>query len=616
MTVDERRIQLDRLSVETTRPDSPQWGSDVVAEMLRRLGIEYIALNPGASYRGLHDSIVNYNANQAPGLILCNHEEVAVGVAHGYAKLRGRAMAAGIHSNVGLMHATMAIFNAFEDRQPMLIVGGNGPMDATLRRPWIDWVHTTHNQGELVREFVKWEHQPTSVGATPEALLRAWITAHVEPTGPVYVDLDAGLQEQRLDADHALVLPQPSHFPIPRPPAPADDQAKQAARWLVDAEFPVILPGRIAQTQQAWDDLVRLAELLGAAVLFERRGNAAFPTQHVLSQSGVGSQAGGELQDVLKQADVVLALERNDPAGTLRGALAPSGGAGRGGRASFAWPKLINVSLEPMLVSSWVADYQELAPADVPILATPHETVAALLPEVERQLADDPAARRRAEQRTEAHRQRRARLETDWERTRRDVWDKRPVSITRVVTELRSALGEQHADAVLAYMPTSWPNGIWNFGKPGSYLGGDGGAGVGAGPPLTVGAALAAQGSGRPVVGVVGDGGMLMTPTALWTAAHHRIPALLVVVNNQSYFNDEEHQERVARTRGRPHENRWVGQRMAEPPVDFAALARSLGVEGFGPVIEPDAVAGAMVGAVQALNEGRPALVEVRVAPR
>ncbi|HEY3062374.1 MAG TPA: thiamine pyrophosphate-dependent enzyme [Chloroflexota bacterium] len=612
MTVDQRRVQLDQLTVPTARPTQPEWGSDVVAEMLRRLGIEYIALNPGASYRGLHDSIVNYNANQAPGLILCNHEEVAVGVAHGYAKLRGRAMAAAIHSNVGLMHATMAIFNAFEDRQPMLIVGGNGPMDATLRRPWIDWVHTTHNQGELVREFVKWEHQPTSIAATPEALLRAWQTAHIEPTGPVYVDLDAGLQEQRIDAHAAPDLPRPQDFPVPRPPAPATEQIEQAARWLVEAEFPVVLPGRIAQTQQAWDDLVALAELLGAAVLFERRGNASFPTRHPLSQSGFGRES----NEVLEQADVVLALERNDPAGTLRGALAPAGGAGRSGRASFVWPKLINVSLEPLLVSSWVADYQELAPAGLPILATPHETVAALVPEVHRLLRDNPAAQRRVEQRTEAHRARRARLEAAWATTRAEVWDKQPVSITRVVAELRSALEDRYADAVLAYMPTSWPNGVWDFDQPGSYLGGDGGAGVGAGPPLTVGAALAAQDSGRAVVGVVGDGGMLMTPTALWTAAHHRIPALLVVVNNQSYFNDEEHQERVARTRGRPHENRWVGQRMAEPPVDFAALARSLGVEGFGPVVEPDLVSSAMRGAVGALDEGRPALVEVRVAPR
>jgi thiamine pyrophosphate-dependent acetolactate synthase large subunit-like protein len=274
------------------------------------------------------------------------------------------------------------------------------------------------------------------------------------------------------------------------------------------------------------------------------------------------------------------------------------------------------VSLEPLLVNSWVADYQELPRAGLPILATPHETVAALHAEVERMLVDDPAAQRRVEQRTDQHRRRRAQLEADWQRAREQVWDTRPINVTRVVGELRAALGDRYSDAIVAYLPQAWPSGVWDFARPGAYLGGDGGAGVGAGPPLTVGAALAAQDSGRAVIGVVGDGAMLMTPTSLWTAAHHGIPALIVVMNNQSYFNDEEHQERVARTRGRPPENRWVGQRIAEPAVDFAAMARSMGVEGLGPVIEPDAVADAMTGAVRVLSEGRPALVEVRIAPR
>jgi thiamine pyrophosphate-dependent acetolactate synthase large subunit-like protein len=157
--------------------------------------VEYVALNPGASYRGLHDSLVNYNGNRDPAIILCNHEEVAVAIAHGYAKLRRRAMAAVVHSNVGLMHASMAIFNGFEDRAPMLVLGGNGPMDATQRLPWIDWVHTTHGQGELIREYVKWEHQPASAAATPEALVCAWHAAHTEPAGPAYLDLDAAIQE-------------------------------------------------------------------------------------------------------------------------------------------------------------------------------------------------------------------------------------------------------------------------------------------------------------------------------------------------------------------------------------------------------------------------------------
>lgn len=587
--------------MEAGRPAAPEWGSDLVAEMLRRLGVEYVALNPGASYRGLHDSLVNYNSNRDPSIILCNHEEVAVAIAHGYAKLRGRAMAAALHSNVGLMHGTMAIFNAYEDRAPVLLLGGNGPMDATRRRPWIEWIHTTHGQGELVREYTKWEHQPASAAATPEALVRAWHTAHVPPCGPVYVDFDAGIQEQRLDAATPIALPDLAEFPVPAPPAASSESILEAARWLVDSEFPVILPGHIQPTQAAWDDLIALAEALGAAVVLERRATGSFPTRHVLCQSGMGNRAAATSDEVLQQADVVLALDRNDPAGALR----------RAGR-----PKLINVSLEPMLMSSWVADYQELPRAALPILAPAESTLAALREAVARALVDNPAAVRRAEQRTELHRARRATLEAGWEEARQRVWDAAPISVARVTGELWAALGDRAEDAILAYMPTAWVDGVWDFTRPGAYLGGDGGAGVGAGPGLTVGAALAAANTGRPVVGLVGDGGMLMTPTALWTAAHHRLPALLVVMNNQSYYNDEEHQERVANTRGRPVENRWVGQRMDEPPVDFAQLAQSLGVEGIGPIYEPAHVRGAMDRAAAAIAEGRPTLVDVRISPR
>jgi thiamine pyrophosphate-dependent acetolactate synthase large subunit-like protein len=609
-------IRLDQLTVPTQRPQAPEWGSDVVAEMLRRLRVEYVSLVPGSSFRGLHDSLVNYNGNQMPSLILANHEEVAVAIAHGYAKVRGRAMASIVHSNVGLMHATMAVFNAFEDRQPLLLLGGNGPMDATRRRPGLDWVHTTQGQGELVRPYTKWEHQPATIAALPDALLRAWHAAHTEPAGPVYVDLDAGWQEQRLDSAPAISLPDPAEFPVPKTPAPAPELVRQAADWLIQAEFPVILPGRLAQTEQAWTDLVTLAELLGAAVLMERRSTGSFPTDHVLCQAGMGARATGEAASVMRQADVVLALERSDPAGTLRGALTPPGGTGRDGWAHLTWPRLINVSLQPLHFSSWMADYHELPRAGLPILAGAELTLQLLLEEVRRRLADSDSARERVERRLGAHREARARLETEWSAAQDAGWAARPVSVARALVELRDALGERYPESVLAYLPLAWPSGAWHFSRPGAYIGGDGGAGIGAGPGLTVGAALAHADSQRPVIGVVGDGAMLMAPSALWTAAHHRIPALLVVVNNQSYFNDEEHQDRVARTRGRPPENRWIGQRMDEPGVDFAALARSLGVEGFGPIEQPDDLRHAVQGAVRAVTEGRPALVEIRTASR
>jgi thiamine pyrophosphate-dependent acetolactate synthase large subunit-like protein len=600
---------LDALSVAPSRPPVPEWGSDVVAEMLRRLDVEYAALNPGASFRGIHDSLVNYNANQQPGVILCNHEEVAVAIAHGYAKVRGRAMAAIVHSNVGLMHATMGIFNAWVDRVPVLVLGATGPMDSTRRRPWIDWIHTSYAQGELVRDFSKWDHQPSSIAAIPEAMLRAWQVVHTEPRGPVYLCFDAGLQEQQLDAARPPALPDLARYPLPEPVAPPPEAIAQAADWLVRAESPVLLAGSVAE---AWDDLVALAELLGAPVATDAKSPASFPASHPLCRPGARSRTGDDVTDVLREADVVLALERVDPTGTLRAAgLEPplQGGSQR-------WPRFVNCSMQPYAVRAWAADYEELPPADLAITANASRCVTALRHAVERRVRDDPAAARRAEARLLHHRGVREQLETEWAELARRRHDEQPISITRLATELKAAFGERQGGVIVARAPNSWPPGIWAYDRPGSSLGGDGGAGLGSGPGIAVGAALGARGSGRPVVSVLGDGDTLMAPSALWTAAHHSLPVLVVVANNQSYFNDEEHQERVARVRSRPVENRWVGQRMDHPAVDFAGLARGLGVEGFGPVSKPDELGSQLAAAVRAVDDGRPALVDVRIKPR
>jgi thiamine pyrophosphate-dependent acetolactate synthase large subunit-like protein len=600
---------LDALSVAPSRPPVPEWGSDVIAELLRRLGVEYAALNPGASFRGIHDSLVNYNANQRPGVILCNHEEVAVAIAHGYAKVRGRAMAAIVHSNVGLMHATMGVFNAWVDRAPVLVLGATGPMDSTRRRPWIDWIHTSHAQGELVRDFSKWDHQPSSIAAIPEAMLRAWQVVHTEPRGPVYLCFDAGLQEQQLDPLQPVALPDIGRYSLPEPIPPPDAAIAQTARWLVEAEFPVILAGSVAD---AWDDLVALAELLGAPVATDAKSPASFPSAHPLCRPGGRSRTGDDVSDVLRQADVVLALERVDPTGTLRAAgYEPPRQAG-----PPSWPRVINISMQPYAVRSWAADYEELPAADLTITADAAVSVTALRHAVDRLVTDQPAAAGRAQARLLRHRAEREQLEAAWAETARRRYAEQPISITRLAIELNDAVGDRQPETILAKAPNSWPHGIWDCSRPGSFLGGDGGAGLGSGPGLSVGAALGARGSGQPVLSVLGDGDTLMAPSALWTAAHHSLPLLIVVANNQSYFNDEEHQERVARARSRPVENRWIGQRMDHPAVDFAGLARTLGVEGFGPVSAPAELGSELAAALAAVDAGRPALVDVRIKPR
>jgi thiamine pyrophosphate-dependent acetolactate synthase large subunit-like protein len=568
--------------------------------MLRRLEIPYIAVEPGASFRGLHDSIVNYLGNEGPELIICNHEEVAVAVAHGYAKYTGRAMAAAVHSTVGLMHATMTIFCAWCDRAPVFILGGTGPMDATARRPWIDWIHTASAQGELVRDFTKWEHQPASVAAIPEAMLRGWQAANLEPRGPVYVCLDAGLQEQRLGAP--VALPDVASFPPPSPPSPDPAAVARAAALLVAAEHPVLLLGHTGGTASGWAATIALAESLGLAVVTDRSSQAAFPTDHPLHQGMWRTQTADGAIEAIRDADVILAVQRTDVAGALRE---------REGRPVH----LINVTLEPYAVRSWSADYQELPAAGVPITASAEPSIVAIGAAVADALGRDPAARARVAARATAlgtrSRSRRATLQAE----AASQASARPMRIARAIAELRAALGPRAADAVVAQAPHApWPTAAWDFSTAKSYLGHDGGAAVGSGPGIAVGAALAARGSGRPVIAVIGDGELLAAPTALWTAAHHGIPVLFVIANNQSYHNDENHQDRVARTRGRPPENRWIGQRMDRPAIDFAALARDLGAVGIGPVDDPAELGAAFRAALVALDEGKPVLVDVRVA--
>jgi thiamine pyrophosphate-dependent acetolactate synthase large subunit-like protein len=218
---------MDANNVERPLPSGTNalFGSDIVAETLRALDIPWIALTPGASYRGLHDSLVNYLGNQNPQMLVCLHEESAVALAHGWAKVTGRPMAAAVHSNVGLFHATMAIFNAWCDRAPLLVIGATGPVDAAKRRPWIDWIHTAQDQGAIVRPYVKWDAQPASPFAAREALLRANWLARTAPHGPVYVNLDAGMQEAAVT--EPLPPLEPARFMPPATPRPGRSRRRQ-----------------------------------------------------------------------------------------------------------------------------------------------------------------------------------------------------------------------------------------------------------------------------------------------------------------------------------------------------------------------------------------------------
>src|SRR5262249_9190459 len=339
------------------------FGSDVVAETLRDMDIPYIALNPGASYRGLHDSLVNYLGNKQPQMLLCLHEEAAVAIAQGYAKVTDRAMAAAVHSNVGLFHATMAIFNAWCDRAPVLVLGATGPVDAAKRRPWIDWIHTARDQGAIVRGYTKWDDQPASPAAAREALIRAAWIANTAPMGPVYVNLDAEMQEMKLQEplpalDVARFMPQAA-------PSAAPELIEQAAAMLKAAKHPVMVVGRVSRSLEGWNARLALAE-----VITDLKLGCAFPTDHPLHAGAPASNAlVPEAIAALKQTDVILGLDCVDLNGVLRGAF------------GFDVPhaKIISVSADFHVHNGWSMDYEALPPVDLLLPTTPDEAVPRLL---------------------------------------------------------------------------------------------------------------------------------------------------------------------------------------------------------------------------------------------
>ncbi|HUG37666.1 MAG TPA: thiamine pyrophosphate-binding protein, partial [Candidatus Limnocylindrales bacterium] len=524
----------------------PQYGSDLVVDLLRAIGVEHVAINPGATFRGLHDSLVNHAGAGGPELILTTHEEIAVALAHGYAKARGKPMAAVVHDIVGLQHASMAIFNAFCDQAPILVLGATGPMDATRRRPWIDWIHTALVQGTQVRDYVKLDDQPASIAAIPESLLRAWRVARTEPSGPVYLCLDAALQEQALD--RAMTLPDVARF-APGAPPHADPRAiDEAARRLVEARSPVILVESLGRQPGATPLLCRLAERLGAPLVdlaSESQGRASVPADHPLDMTDAR-------QEVMREADLVLALDVT----SFFSALGETDRTTREVRLLNEDVRVIAISLNDYAIRSWAHTFQSLAPVDVPILADAAAALPALDAAVAGRLERDPRA---AERQARAARiaTRHAALRSAWQDTVKLERPGRPLAPAVLAAEVWDVI--RHEDWALANgTGKGWARRLWDW-RPDRSFGGSGGAGLGYGLPAALGVTLALRGSGKVCVNLQADGDLLYVVSALYTAAHHRLPLLTVMFNNRTYGNDEEHQDAVAKARGRPVENKVIG---------------------------------------------------------
>jgi thiamine pyrophosphate-dependent acetolactate synthase large subunit-like protein len=565
-----------------------EWGSDALAELLSRLGLPYIALVPGSSYRGLHDSLVNYNGNRDPQLLVCLHEEHAVAIAHGYAKVTERPLAVGIHSNVGLMHASMAIYNAYCDRVPMLIIGATGPVDAARRRPWIDWIHTSGDQGALIRQYSKWDDQPVSVEAALNSLARAYSITREAPSAPTYVCLDVSLQEQPLTAPPAI--PDVARDRSPRTHGPDAAAVGSTGELLGRACRPLFLLGRLNRDEGDWDRRVALAERHRALVISDLKTGAVFPSAHPLHRNPPGLFLTAENAELIGAADLIISLDWIDLAGTI------SAAAALGHPASA---RIVSCTTDAALHNGWSKDSFGYQPVDLSVQADPDLLVRALLE------SDGPAK------------------PSEWPATAGadagpTVADGGDDIVLRGLAEaLGAALAEANASgpACLVRLPLGWSGADLAVGHPLDYLGYDGGAGIGSGPGMAVGAALALEGTGRLPVAVLGDGDFLMGGTAIWTAAHYRLPLLIVVANNSSYFNDVVHQERVARQRRRPAVNSWIGQAITDPDPDLGAFARSLGFQAGDQVRHRSELPAALAAAVLAARSGQCALVDVRVRP-
>ena len=583
------------LPVGPTDPSGvPAWGSDVVVDVLQALDVPYVPMNPGSSFRGLHDSIVNYGGNRAPQLLLCLHEEIAVSLANGWSKATGRMGVAAVHDLVGLMHASMAVYDAFCDRTPLLLLGGSGPADQSQRRP-IDWVHSANTQAGLVRDFVVWDAEPCTPRAFVHDTLRGAQRAMSVPRGPAYISLDAGVQEAEIDEPVAMPdLRLRSPITTIAAPAPA---VEAAADLLSGARRPVVVAGRVGLDPAATALVAEVVELLGAAYR-DDRNSVVLPTSHLHNCSGDA--------DLVLEADVVLAIDVTDLNALLRGQ--SKGVRGQVPQLLGERPRVVDISYGDLGLKSWSNALAEAVDRDVHLVAEPLHGLQQLI-EALRPLVDADERDRRITVVAE----RAARLREAQRLTLAERWDDRPISQARLVAETWEAV--KGTDHLLCLRNTrSWTEGIWQFAGAGTFLGAPNGGGVGYGPGALVGGALAARDRGQLGVGILGDGELMMAPGALWTAAHYNIPALIVVNDNGSFYNDEPHQAAVARQRGRPEENSWIGMRIDRPGVDVAGLARSYGCAGFGPVENPEDLAGILADAVAEATEGATVLVHVRTA--
>ena len=574
-------------------------GSDFMVDVIKSLDIEYFCANPGSSFRALHESIVNYGGNQKPEFITCCHEESSVAMAHAYSKIEGKPIGVMAHGTVGLQHAAMAIYNAYCDRVPMFIVVGNS-LDATQRRPGVEWEHSVQDAASMVRDFVKWDDTPISLGHFAESAARAYKIAMTPPMEPVLLVADSDLQERPLSEKDKLRVQKVTRT---SPPQGDSGAVAEAAKLLVAAQNPVIIADRAARTPAGMKYLIELAETLQAPVL-DQGGRMNFPSRHRLNLSGRG-------RPLIAEADVILGLELTDFWGTVNAYRDQLERTSR--RITKPGTKLISITAGDLYIKANYQDFERYPEIDLAMAADAEATLPALIEAVKKLITPDrkSAFQARGAKLAAAH-------EAAVEQARKEAaygWDASPISTARMSAELWAQIKNEDWSLV-SNGASGWPQRLWNFDKYYQQIGGSGGAGVGYGAPASVGGALANRKYGRLSVSIQNDGDLMYAPGVLWTAAHHRIPLLSVMHNNRAYHQEVMHLQRMGNRHNRGIDRAYIGTTIEDPNIDYAKLAQSMGWFAEGPITDPKDLGPAIKRALAAVKHGEPALVDVVSQPR
>jgi thiamine pyrophosphate-dependent acetolactate synthase large subunit-like protein len=589
-----RQSETGAPAVEVLTADRP--GGDFMVDVLKSLGFEYVIANPGSSFRGLHESLINYGGNKNPEFITCCHEESSVAMAHGYSKIEGKPACVLAHGTVGLQHASMALYNAYCDRAPVYMIVGNS-VDAASRRPGVEWEHSVQDAASMVRDFVKWDDLPASLQHFGESAVRAYKIAMTPPMMPVLLVADLDLQED----PHAEAWPRIPKLALARPPQGDSGSVAEVAKMLVDAENPVLIAGRVARTPAGMKALIELAETLQAPVI-DQNDRMNFPSRHPLNQSSS--------RGLIAQADVIVGLELTDFWGTVNSFRDQLHKSSR--RLTKQGAKLVSITTGDLYIKSNYQDFERFPEVDVAIAADAEETLPALTEAVKKLLTADRkrALQERGTKLAAAHQKalEAARVEASY------AWDASPVSTARLSAELWAQIRTK--DWSLVSGAGGWPSRLWSFDQHHQHIGGSGGAGVGYGAPAALGAALANKKYGRLSVTIQNDGDLMYAPGVLWTSAHHKIPLLSVMHNNRAYHQEVMHIQRLANRHQRGIENAGIGTTLVDPNIDFAKVAQGMGIYAEGPILEAKNLGPAIKRALDVVAKGEPALVDVVTQPR